>query len=144
METEKKSVTLIVAWVILLIMGLLMILGGVASLINAYRGGGAIAGVSIQTLAQVNPDLPRTLRAQRATAASYALSCGLLVAWISITAFRQRQKWAWYALLCSVGLGAIASMLRVPLLDHKPGSGIAEATLIALLIALAISYRDFK
>ncbi len=145
METDKGSVTLTIAWVILVIMGLLMILGGAASLIVAYRGGNeAIAGVSFEKLAQVSPELPNAIRGRRATAATYALSCGLFVAWVAVTAFRKRQKWAWYCLLCSVGVGAALSALRVPLMDYRPGWVVAGATLIALIIALGISYRDFK
>jgi Ca2+/H+ antiporter len=145
METEKRSVTLIIAWVILLIMGLLMTLGGLESMFVAYRTtDGSFAGVSLQTLSQVNANLPTEIRARRATAASYATSCGLLVTFIAVTAFRKRQKWAWYALLCSLGIGAALSILRVPLLDHRPGAETAGATLLLLLIALGISYRDFR
>jgi len=145
METDKKSVTLIIAWVILLILGLLMVLGGAESMIFGFRGGSeTIEGTSFDALAQINPELPKALRARRVTAASYALTCGLLVSWIAVTAFRKRQKWAWYALLCSVGLGSVLSILRVPLMDYRPGMQVSGITLIVLLIALAISYRDFK
>ncbi len=145
MESDKRSVTLIIAWVLLLIVGLLMILGGAQSLIFAYRGGNdAIAGVSFQTLAQVNPELPKAIRGRRATAATYALTCGLLVAWIAVTAFRKRQKWAWYGLLCSLGIGSALSVLRVPLMDYRPGSESSGVILVALIVALGISYRDFK
>jgi hypothetical protein len=145
METEKRSVTLIIAWVILLIMGLLITLGGLASMTVAYRSSNdSLAGVSFQTLAQINPDLPKAIRARRATAAFYATSCGLLVVWIAVTAFRKRQKWAWYALLCSLGIGAVLSILRLPLLDYRPGAETAGVMLIALVLALGISYRDFR
>jgi multisubunit Na+/H+ antiporter MnhB subunit len=145
MEPDKRSVTLTIAWVILLVVGLLMILGGAESLIVAYRGGNeTIAGVSSETLAQINPELPKALRGRRATAAAYAVSCGLLVAWISVTAFRRRQKWAWYGLLCSLGAGAVLSALRIPLMNYRPGSETAGVILAALIIALGISYRDFK
>jgi len=145
METEKKSVTLTIAWLILLIMGLLMTLGGLESMVFAYRGSDdPIMGVSFQTLAQLNPDLPKAIRGRRATAAFFATSCGLLVAWVAATAFRKHQKWAWYALLCSLGVGAVLSILRVPLFDYRPGAASAGVILIALVLALGISYRDFK
>ncbi len=145
METEKRSVTLIIAWVLLLVMGLLLTLGAAESMVIAFRGSGdTIAGVPKSSLAQINPDLPKTLLAQRLTAASYALTCGILVAWIAVTAFRKRQKWSWYALLCSVGLGSALSALRVLLMDFTPGMPVAVVTLIVLLVALAISYRDFR
>jgi len=37
METEKKSVTLTVAWVLLLIIGLLIVLGGAGSMVLGFR-----------------------------------------------------------------------------------------------------------
>jgi hypothetical protein len=145
MDTEKRSVTLIIAWVIFLIMGLLMTLGGLGSMYVAYSGvNESLAGVSLQTLSQVNPDLPNELRARRATAAFYAATCGMLVTWIALAPFRKRQKWAWYALLCSLGIGSALSLLRIPLLNHRPGAEPASAILVLLLIALGISYRDFR
>ncbi len=145
METEKKSATLTIAWVILLLMGLLMILGGAGSMYVGFSGGDeVIAGMPAHTLAQTNPELPLALRGRRITAAAYALTCGVLISFIAVTAFRGRQKWAWYALLCSVGLGSVLSTLRAPLMDYKPGMQVSGITLIVLLIALAISYRDFR
>jgi drug/metabolite transporter (DMT)-like permease len=61
-----------------------------------------------------------------------------------VSAFRRRQKWAWYALLCSLGVGALCSFLRVSLLDYTPGSQAALAIAITLVLALAVSYRDFR
>ena len=145
METEKKPVTLTIAWLVLLVMGLLMVLGGLESMLLAYRNSNeAIVGVSLQSLAQINPDLPKAIRGRRATAAFYAVSCGLLVAWVAATAFRKRQKWSWYALLCSLGVGAILSLLRIPLLDYRPGAESAGIILAVLVLALAISWRDFR
>lgn len=145
METEKKPVTLTIAWLLLLVMGLLMVLGGLESVLIAYRGSDqAIVGVSLQSPAQINPDLLKALRGRRATAACYAVSCGLLVAWVAATAFRKRQKWSWYALLCSLGVGAILSLLRIPLLDYRPGAESAGMILAVLVLALAISWRDFR
>ena len=145
METEKRPVTLTIAWVILLIMGLLMTLGGLISMTVAYRGiDESLAGVSLQRLAELNPNLPTEIRARRATAAFYATSCGLFVIWIAVTAFRNRQKWAWYALLCSLGIGAALSVLRVPLLHHRAGAETAGIMLVLLLVALGISYKDFS
>jgi len=145
METEKRPVTLKIAWVMLLIMGLLMTVGGLGSMYVAYRAAGEpLAGVSSQKLAELSPDLPTEIKARRATAAYYATSCGLFVIWISATAFRNRQKWAWYALLCSLGVGAVLSILRIPMLDHRAGAEPAAIMLVWLIVALAISFKDFK
>lgn len=145
MDSEKRSMTLKIGWLLLTAMGLLITLGGIESLVVAYRGADdPIMGVSMERMAELNPDLPKAIRGRRATAAFYATSCGLLVAWIATTAYRQRQKWAWYALLSSVGLGAVLSVMRIPLLDYTPGAQTAAAILVVLIVALAISYRDFR
>jgi len=145
MDSEKSSVTLKIGWILLLVAGLLITLGGLESFAVAYWGADdLIMGVSLEKLAQVNPDLPKAVRGRRATAAFYATSCGLLVAWVAASAFRKRQKWAWYALLCSLGIGAVGAILRVPILDYTPGSQTAIAVVVALVLALSISYRDFK
>jgi bacteriorhodopsin len=145
MNAERKSLTLTFGWLLLLAVGLLITLGGLESLYIAYFGSTeSIAGVSMETLAQVNPELPKAIRGRRATAACYAVSMGTLLAWVAATAFRRRQKWAWYALLCAVGAGAILSILRIPLLDYRAGAETAGSILVALILALAVSYRDFK
>ncbi len=88
MDSEKSSVTLKIGWILLLLAGLLMTLGGLESFAVAYWGADdLIAGVSLEKLAQVNPDLPKAMRGRRATAAFYATSCGLLVAWVAVAAY---------------------------------------------------------
>ncbi len=145
MADEKKSITLTIGWVMLLILGLLMVLGGLESLVFAYRGGNeALAGISLQELAKISPELPVALRGRRATAASLAMTGGMLIAWIAATAYRRGEKWALWALLSAVGLGAVLSVLRISTLGTRAGTSTAAFTLVWLILALAISYRDMK
>jgi hypothetical protein len=145
MDAEKKSLTLTFGWLLLMAVGLLITLGGLEAMFVAYFGStDSVSGVSMEKLAQLSPDLPKAIRGRRATAAFYAISCGILVAWVAATAFRRRQKWSWYALLCSLGVGTILSILRIPLLDYRAGAEAAGSILVALLLALAVAYRDFR
>jgi hypothetical protein len=145
MDAERKPLTLTFGWLLLMAVGLLITLGGLEAMFIAYFGSDdSISGVSLQALAQLNPDLPKAIRGRRATAAFYAVSCGTLLAWVAATAFRRRQKWSWYALLCSIGVGTVLSILRIPLLDYRPGAETAGSILVALLLALAVTYRDFR
>jgi hypothetical protein len=144
-EDQKKSWTLTVGWVILFVLGLLLAFQGLESLLVAYRGADeSLAGVSLQDLAKLNPALPDAIRGRRATAASLAFSFGLLLMWMAVTAYRRREKWAWWALLCSVGLGSLTSLMRVPLLGQSSGAVQPGVFLALLLLALAVSYRDFR
>lgn len=145
MAEEKKSWTLTVGWLLMLVIGLLITLGGLESMSIAYRATqDRIAGVSLADLAKLSPDLPNVIGGRRATASFFATSCGLLVCWISLTAYKRGEKWAWYALLSSLGIGTILSILRIPLLGMTAGAGSAASLLGAMLIALLISFRDFK
>jgi len=144
MEDGRKSKTLVVGWVLLLLVALLLAAGAVASLVTAYaRGNDLIAGVSLNDLAVVNPGIPDAIRGRRATASFYAFSCAVLLAWITLTAFRRREKWAWRAILTAFGLGCILSLLRVPLLGTRPTFD-SIAILSVLAIALLVSFRDFR
>ncbi len=145
MENQKKSLTLSIAWIVLLVFGILISLMGIGSLFEAYRGTDPfLAGVNYDQLAALNPEIPNMLRGRRATAASLAVTCGMLLCWIAATAFRQREKWSWYALLSAFGLGSILSILRVPVLGYRAGAEVAGVFLIILVITLAISFRDFR
>jgi hypothetical protein len=145
MDAERKPLTLTFGWLLLMAVGLLITLGGLEAMFVAYfSSDDSISGVSLQALAQLSPDLPKAIRGRRATAAFYAVSCGILLAWVAATAFRRRQKWSWYALLCSIGVGTVLSILRIPLLDYRPGAETAGSILVALLLALAVTYRDFR
>ena len=144
MEDGRKSRTLVVAWVLLVLAAFLLAAGAVASLVTAYaRGNDVIAGVSINDLAGVNPRLPDAIRGRRATAAFYAFSSAVFLAWIALTAFRRREKWAWRAILTALGLGCILSLLRVPLLGTN-ATFDSIAILVVLAIALGVSARDFR
>jgi len=145
MAGQKASVTLRIAWILLLLMAVLMTLGGAASLGVAYWGqGDVISGVSLEEMAQLNPGLPNAIRGRRATAATFAITCGLLIGWIALTAFRRGEKWAWFGLLSAVGAGAVLSALRISLLGTTLGAGTPIAILVVLLVALAVSWRDFR
>ncbi len=145
MENQKKSVTLSIAWILLLVLGILITLVGIGSTVDAYRGADPfLGGVTYDQLASLNPAIPNMLRGRRATAAALGFTCGLLLCWIAATAFKRRERWSWYALLTAFGLGSIISILRVPLLGYRPGSEPAALSLAILLVALAISWRDFR
>jgi hypothetical protein len=145
MENSGKSVTLKIGWFMLLVLGIVMTLGGLESLLFAYRAGNETpGGVSMQELAKISPELPVALRGRRATAASLAITCGILISWLAAVPYRRGEKWAWWALLSAVGLGALLSMLRVSALGTRAGVAGAGIFLIWLIVALAISYRDMK
>ena len=146
-ENARKSKTLTTSWILLLVLGLLLVLLSLGSLSAAYQFFGLqdvlVQGVSVHKLAEVDPRLPTIIRGRRATAASLSLSLGILLAWIAATAYRRGERWAWPALLVSVGVGTIVSLLRYVILQTTVGLLPAGITLGILVVALLIAYKDF-
>ena len=145
MEDQRKALSLTIGWVLLLILGLGIAGGGLASLMVAYRGANDIvAGIGFEAMAKMHPDLPNAIRGRRATAATWAISCGVLLCWITLTAFKRGEKWAWLAVGTSLGAGCLLSLLRVPTLGLRAGAAAAGISLGILLVTLFVSYRNFK
>jgi hypothetical protein len=144
METSKRSVTLTIGWVLLVILGGLLTLGGVGSLTLAYTGGDELLGTTpVQDLAKLSPDIPGAVRGRRVTASYLAFASGVMLCWIAAIPYRRREKWAWYALITSLGIGSALSILRISFLGITSGAVPAGIVLGVLLVALLISYRDF-
>jgi hypothetical protein len=146
MEKARRSITLTIGWVLLLLLGLFLILGAIGSLAVAYTSpeDDDLGGMSVSELAKLSPGAATAVRGRRATAASLAFACGMMVCWIAATAYRRREKWAWYALLTSLGIGSALSMFRISMIGITTGAGTAGVALGILLAALIISYRDFS
>jgi len=144
-EIARKSKTLTTSWILLLVLGLLLVLISLGSLYVAHFGAPdvLVQGVTVDKLAEVDPRLPTVLRGRRATAASLSLSLGILVAWIAATAYRRGERWAWPALLVSVGVGSVISLLRYVTLETTLGLAPAGVALGVLVVALLIGYKDF-
>ena len=145
MEEQRKSLSLTIGWVLLLVLGLAISGAGLASLMVAYRGADdPVAGTGFEAMAKMHPDLPNAIRGRRATAATWAITCGVLLCWIALTAFKRGEKWAWLAVGTSLGTGCLLSLLRVPILELRAGAAAAGIVLGILVVALFVSYRNFK
>ena len=144
-ETARRSKTLTTSWIILLVLGLLLSLLSLVSIGVAYFGEQdvLIQGVNLDKLAEVDPRLPNIIRGRRATASAASLSLGMLMAWVAATAYRRGERWAWSALLVSVGAGSILSLLRYMTLQTTLGLFFAGIILGVLVVALLIAYKDF-
>ncbi len=57
---------------------------------------------------------------------------------IALFPYRRGERWAWWALLLSLGAGSALSLIRVWLLTSRAGAGQALVVLVWLLLALAI------
>src|SRR5437762_14026912 len=76
-----------------------------------------------QVRAAAGEDAVKAIRGRRATAAIWALGYALLALAVALGPYRRGERWAWWALLVSLGLPQLLSLLRVPLLATTQGVG---------------------
>jgi hypothetical protein len=111
------------SWVILALVGVLTMLGSMASCYVAYRARDEQIGpVSLSQVAGGQPELATALRARRGTAAAYAGGFAALFLAITLGPYRRGDAWAWWALLGGTAFLSIVILLRVPFLDTKAGA----------------------
>lgn len=133
------------SWIILAI-----ILAGVAllslvSLWRAYTGNQDnlttvftlehLRAAGDQIMEHGGEDAVKAFKGRRATAATWALGYALLALIVVLGPYRRGERWAWWALLISLGVSQLLSILRTPMLGTAPGAaGILLAfTLLGLL-----------
>jgi hypothetical protein len=124
--------------VILLVVAAFTVLGSAASIVNAYGDrGDSFGGLSMDQIRVAGgDDAVKALKGRRATAATWALAYAILFGWVVIDPYRRGHRWAWWALLVSVGVPQLVSVARVPLLGTTVGAGTSTALLAFVLIGL--------
>ncbi|MGH9824060.1 MAG: hypothetical protein ACREDR_12505 [Blastocatellia bacterium] len=117
-----------------------MLLGSFNSVMVAYRGApDHLAGVGfdeIRALPGGGDNAVKAIRARRATAATWAMAYAILMALVVLGPYRQGKRWAWWALLVSLGLPNLISLARVPLIGTTSGALPSAIGLAILLLGL--------
>jgi len=127
------------SWILLALAGALTLLGSLASLSNAYFGGGdRFAGVSMDTLANGNAEVITVLRARRATAAAYAAGFAAFLLVITLGPYRRGDRWAWYAILVGTLTETLLTFARIAFLGTKAGTLTALLQLVVVGLGLAL------
>ena len=72
----------------------------------------------------------KAFKGRRATAATFALGYALLMLQVVLVPYRRGERWAWWALLISLGLSQLLSLARAIMLGTTAGAG-APATILA-------------
>ncbi|HUK89469.1 MAG TPA: hypothetical protein VLZ81_03645 [Blastocatellia bacterium] len=123
---------------ILLLVALFTALGSLASTATAFNHRAETIGtVSTDQIRDLGgDDSVNNYKARRLTAATWALGFAILFGWVVIGPYRRGDRWAWWALLVSLGLPQLISLARVPLLSTQSGAGTSTALLAFLLIGL--------
>lgn len=81
-------------------------------------------------------DAVKAFKGRRATAATWALGYGLLGIIVVLVPYRRGERWAWWALLISLGASQLLSLARAIMLGTTSGLEVPEIILSISLIGL--------
>jgi hypothetical protein len=130
----------VASWVLLAILAALVAYLSINSTMRAYGGApdSLTPGYSVADLAAVSPDAATAVHGRRATAATWALAYALLHGWIVLVPYRRGERWAWWALLMSLGISQLLSIARIPALGTNQGAAASGILLAFLLVGLLL------
>jgi hypothetical protein len=133
-----KKALFFASWILLFVVALFTAFGGLTSTYVAYsRSEDRIGQLTFdQIKAMGDEDVIKMLRGRRATAATWALAYAILFGWVVLFPYRRGERWAWWALLFSLGLSQLLSLARAPLLGTTIGAGTSAVLLAFLLLGL--------
>lgn len=134
------------SWVLLTIVGVLMLLGSIASLYTAYAPGTAArdalgTGASLQDVDAWRPDVATAIRARRGTAAAFAAAYAVLFLSVVLGPYRRGDTYSWWALLAAAVTLGLLIALRIPALGTRAGAGTGLVQLAVVAVALLLDVR---
>jgi membrane-associated PAP2 superfamily phosphatase len=128
----------IASWVLLAILAALVAFLSINSTMRAFGGApdALTPAYSIADLATVSPDAVTAVHGRRVTASTWALGYALLHLFVVLVPYRRGERWAWWALLVSLGVSQLLSIARIPALGTNQGAAASGILLAFLLIGL--------
>jgi hypothetical protein len=127
------------SWVVLLVLSIIIVLASLGSLGTAYFGTqDALSGnVTLDQIREIGgEEAVDAFRGRRATAATWALAYGIISIAVILGPYRRGRRWAWWALLASLGLSQLLSAARAVTLGTTLGTGAAGILFGLLLLGL--------
>ena len=143
---KGARVLFLASWVILFVVLAATALLAALSLWRAYNSpqDNIAHGYTLEQVRATGGDeAVKALRGRRATAATWALGYALLGLFVVLGPYRRGERWAWWALLVSLGLSQALSLLRVPMLGTTQGIGASNTILALTLLALLAAVPHF-
>jgi hypothetical protein len=145
---KGSNLLFIASWVILLVVSGAIVLFSAQSLWIAYTGkpDGLTREYTLTQIQEQGGDQAvKAFRGRRATAATWALGYALLALAVTWIPYRRGEKWAWWALLGSLGLSQFLSLVRAVMLVTGEGLNTPAILLaFSLLSLLAGAPRMFS
>lgn len=133
------------SWILLSIVGILTLLGSLASVAVAYFSEqDQIGPITLTELAGDRDDVAVALKARRGTAAAYGTGFALLFLALVLIPYRKGEVWSWWAILAGTVVSAGIILLRVPMLGTHLGLAAANFPLILVVLALLLDLSRLK
>jgi hypothetical protein len=130
-----------VSWVLLALVGVLVLLGSLASAGLAYRGDFPVGGVSIGEIASGRDAVLVGLRGARGTAAAWGAAWAALFLVVVAGPYRRGDVTSWWGILVSLVVLTAVAGARVPFTGNSLGIG-TPLTLLALgIVALLLDVK---
>jgi hypothetical protein len=140
---KGAKVLFLASWVIILVLSAAISLFSLTSLRIAYfspQQDNLTPKMSTRQLEELGGqqavDAAKAIQGRRATAATWAFAYGVLAILVTLFPYRRGEKWAWWALLISLGLSQGLSAARVVTIGFSQGASGAVTILAVLLLAL--------
>lgn len=126
------------SWILLLALAALVAFFSITSTVNAFRRGPDMLtpNYSVAELAGANSEAAMAIRGRRVTAATWALAYAVLLGLVVLVPYRRGERWAWWAILASIGIAQLLSVARVAALDLNQGAAASGILLAVVLLAL--------
>lgn len=134
------------SWVLLAIVGVLTLLGGLASTSVAYGSARdeLRPGVTLEDVAGGRAEVVTALRARRGTAAAFAVTYAVLFLFVVLGPYRRGDTWAWWALLTAALVLAVFTGARIPLLGTQAGAATGAIHFVVVLVGLLLDVGRLK
>ena len=137
------------SWVLLTIVGVLMLLGGFASLYTAYTDSSGPRdalgpNATVEDVKAWRPEVATAIRARRGTAAAFAAAYAVLFLSVVLGPYRRGDAWSWWALLAAALTLGISIVARVPALGTRAGAGTGLVQLAVVIVALLLDVRRLR
>lgn len=130
-----------VSWVLLALVGVLVLLGSLASAGLAYRGDFPVGGVSIAEIASGRDAVLVGLRGARGTAAAWGAAWAALLLVVVAGPYRRGDVTSWWGILVSLVVLTAVVAARVPFTGNPLGIGTPLILLVLGIVALLLDVK---
>jgi hypothetical protein len=130
-----------VSWVLLALVGVLVLLGSLASAGLAYRGDFPVGGVSIGEIASGRDAVLVGLRGARGTAAAWGAAWAALFLVVVAGPYRRGDVTSWWGILVSLVVLTAVVGARVPFTGNPLGIGTPLILLALGIVALLLDVK---